>query len=108
MTLHMKEANIDWNTLLHTVRQFPHLRQIAIQCKHRYALSIAPTRPILVEFLAHLGEAWFGLDELVGLYYNDEEQSGTGWAQLQLLDTVMDEINERVRCLLSVVCFALC
>ena len=80
---------IDWGTFLHTVRQFPHLQQIVIQYKAPYP------RHVLVEFLAHLGEAWFGLDEPLGLYYNDGEWNEPRWVQSRL-DTLMDEIKQRV------------
>ena len=85
----MKAANIGWDTFLHTVRQFPHLRQIVIQYKGLYP------RHVLVEFLAHLGEAWFGLGELLGLYYKEWEWDEPRWVQLRL-DTLMDEIKQRV------------
>ena len=90
----MKTATIDWDTFLHTVRQFPHLRQIAIQCDG-YTMGLPSTRQILVEFLAHLGEAWFGLGELLGLYHNDGAWIKFRWAQLRL-DNLMDEIKQRV------------
>ena len=80
--------SIDWDTFLHTVRQFPHLRQIVIQHGESYY-----SRRILVEFLAHLGEAWFGLGELPGLYYRGWGEPE--WAQLRL-DTLMDEIKQVV------------
>ena len=87
-------ATIDWDAFLHTVRQFPHLRQVVIQHSDILEYSV---RQILVEFLAHLGEAWFGLGELLELYYI-EKQNGDGydWVQLRLSDTVMDEIEQRV------------
>ena len=88
----MKKANIDWYTFLHTVRQFPHLRHIAIQC-HKDKLSAPRLRKILVEFLAHLGEAWVSLGGLLGLYYRGRDESR--WVQLQL-DTLMDEIEQKV------------
>ena len=88
----MKTANIDWDTFLHIVRQFPHLRQIAIQCDSYPGRS---PRQRLVEFLAHLGEAWFGLDELLGLYYKNREWNEHRWVQPRL-DTLMDEIEQVV------------
>ena len=105
----MKEATINWDTFLPAVRQFPHFRQILIQWAvslefprqqlitvHNSSLHSSP-RQILVEFLAHLGEAWFDLGELLGLYYRERRRSE--WTQLQL-DTLMDEIKQRVRLLL--------
>ena len=88
----MKKASIDWDTFLHTVRQFPHLRQIAIQSSDY--LRRSPCQR-LVEFLAHLGEAWFGLGELLGLHYNDGEWHEPKWVQSRL-DTLMDEIKQTV------------
>ena len=106
----MKEATINWDTFLPAVRQFPHFRQILIQWAvslefprqqlitvHNSSLHSSP-RQILVEFLAHLGEAWFGLDELLGLYYEEQNRSGYNWVQLRL-DNLMDEIKQRVRLL---------
>ena len=86
----MKTAHIDWDTFLHTVRQFPHLRQIVIQ-RNGYGDSFS--RRILVEFLAYLEEAWFGLGELLGIYYREWKESE--WVQLRL-DTLMDEIKKTV------------
>ena len=90
----MKKPNIDWDTFLHTVRQFPHLRQIAIQSNDYLRRS---PRQRLVEFLAHLGEAWFGLGEIFGLYYRVWDESDEG-IKLRL-ETLMDEIEHKV-CLL--------
>ena len=89
---HMKTANIDWDTFLHIVRQFPYLRQIVIQY-NRYPMGGSP-RQILVESLAHLREAWFGLGELLGLYYKEWDQSE--WIKLRLDTAVMDEIEQTV------------
>ena len=52
------------------------------------------TRQILMEFLAHLREAWFSLGELLELYYRKGDESEE-WIQLRL-DTLMDEIKQRV------------
>ena len=93
----MKTAKIDWITFLHTVRQFPHLQQVVIQCERH--VTGGSSHQKLVEFLAHLGEAWFGLDELLGLYYEEQSRSGYNWVQLRL-DNLMDEIKQRVRLLL--------
>ena len=87
----MKKPNIDWDTFLHTVLQFPHLRQIAIQCGRCLG---RPSRQKLVEFLARLGEAWFGLGELLELYYREQRQSE--WIQLRFDTAVMDEIKQTV------------
>lgn len=87
----MKTAHIDWDTFLHTVRQFLHLQRVVIQYS-KYAMR--SPRQILVEFLAQLGGAWFGLDELFGLYYMDWDE--LKWIQLRLSDTVMDEIKQTV------------
>ena len=97
----MKTPHIDWDTFLHTVRQFPHLRQIVVQ-RGRYLGRSG--RHILVEFLAHLGGAWFGLGELLGLYYKEWEASE--WVQLRL-DNLMDEIEQSVRLFLCIVFLAL-
>ena len=107
----MKKATINWDTFLPAVRQFPHFRQILIQWAvplefprqqlitvHNSSLNSSP-RQILVEFLAHLGEAWFALDEPLGLYYM--ERDGFGWVQLRLDATVMDEIEQMVSVFLS-------
>ena len=92
---HMQAANIDWDGFLHAVRQCPHLRQIVInKCD---GISKRSPRQLLVEFLAHLGEAWFGLGELLGLYYRVWDESDE-WIKLRL-DTLMDEIEHKV-CLL--------
>ena len=99
----MKKVNIDWGAFLHTVRQFPHIRQIAIQCDDYLGRS---PRQRLVEFLAHLGEAWFGLRELLGLYYREEDESEE-WIQLRLDTAVMDEIEQRVCLLLFLILRAL-
>lgn len=88
----VKTANINWDTFLHTVRQFPHLRQIAIQCT---GYMVSSPRQMLVEFLAHLGGAWITLDEILGLYYDIEEQGEFRWVQLRL-DTLIDEIKQKV------------
>ena len=87
----MKTATIDWDTFLRTIRQSPHLQQIAIQCESR---DINGSREMLVEFLAQLGGAWFGLDDLLGLYYRTWRQSE--WIQLRFDTVVMDEIKQMV------------
>ena len=86
----MQTANIDWDTVLHTVRQFPHLQQVVIRHSDNMGYS---ARQILVEIFARLGVAWFSLGELLGLYYKGWEESG--WVQLRL-DTLMDEIEQQV------------
>lgn len=98
----MKAANIDWDTFLYTVRQFLHLRRIEIQCDKYLEHSPHQT---LIEFLAHLGEAWFGLGELLGLYYRVWDGSGE-WIEVRL-DTLMDEIKQSVRLFLCIVFLAL-
>ena len=90
----MEMTTIDWDVFLQHTLEFPHLRQIAIQCDRVIGqFTAAPARPIIVEFLAHLRGAWFGLNELLGLYC--KEWGEFEWVQLQL-DTLMDEIEEAV------------
>ena len=58
-------------------------------------------RQILVEFLAHLREAWESLGDLLELSYrvmrrtNDRNIWVDEWVRVQL-DTVMEEIKQRV------------
>ena len=95
---HMKTAVIDWDTFIHTARQLSSLRQISIQC---IGYMVSSPRQILVEFLAHLREAWESLGNLLELSYrvmrrrNDRNTWVEEWVRVQL-DTVMEEIKQRV------------
>ena len=88
----MKTPHIDWDTFLCTVQQFLHLQQVIIQQWDVLDPESLDPRQILVEFLAHLGGVWFGLGELLGLYYR--KRGGFEWVQLDT--AVMDEIKQRV------------
>ena len=92
----MKTVKIDWDAFLCTVRQFPHLRQIAVRYD-RYVLPAFPLGQMLVEFVAHLGDAWASQGSLLGLYFDTwtDHQDEINWDQRQL-DRLMGEIKQRV------------
>ena len=102
----METFSIDWDAFLHTVRQFPHLQQLGFQHgKHGFQDS-PEIREVLVEFIAHLGKAWESLGGLLGLGYRDRERGKVEWVEVGL-DTMMDEIKQKVCSLCSVVFFIL-
>lgn len=91
----MKTHIIDWDAVLQcAVRRFPHLQRIVIQATE-FASSISQARETLVEFVAHLGEAWTGLGGLLELYYGIRGRHERDWSQVRL-DTVIDEIRGKV------------
>ena len=92
----MKTNTIDWEAFLASVRKFPDLRQVVVQCRSIHdAISGAYLREILVEFVAHMrSDEWGILEGLLGLYHRIWEGEWS-WVQIQL-DNVMDDIKLKV------------
>ena len=90
----MKTNTIDWEAFFWSVRKFPDLRQVVVQCGHD-TISGPYLREILVEFVAHMrSDEWAILEGLLGLYHDIWEGEWT-WVQVQL-DDVMDDIKLKV------------
>lgn len=106
--LNERMKTVNWDVLPSAVaRQFPHLGRIIVQSLD---LMYQFPRELLVEFVAHLGEAWTSLGSMLELYHyaRVDERMEFVWARVQL-DAVMRETKYRV-CMMffSIVLFVIC
>ena len=87
-------TTMDWEAFFLSVRKFPDLRQIAVQCRRDYH-PVSHLREVLVEFVAHMSRKELDIvDGLLG-FYHDIREGQWNWAQIRL-DDVIDDINLKV------------
>ena len=90
----MKTNTIDWEAFFWSVRKFPDLRQIAVQCRRDYH-PVSHLREVLVEFVAHMSRKELDIVDVLLGFYHDIREGQWNWAQIRL-DDVIDDINLKV------------
>ena len=94
---------MDWGTFLRNIRRFPDLHGIEIHFLYDdRIITESEALKYLVRFVAHLGEAWTGLGDLLVLYCDTMDKPAmdtrTSPQRNQVeLETVLQEIRRMVR-----------